>query len=59
MAHVVGEFMKDMIIQKAYGSLRKRGFKYPLNTCYHTLMGILDREGENGLNEYVKKLNIR
>lgn len=54
----IGEAMKDMLIQKAYGNLKKRGYKYSLSTCYYVLLGVLDRDGEKGLNEYVNKVNI-
>ena len=40
----IGEAMKDMLIQKAYANLKKRGYKYPLSTCYYALLGVLDRE---------------
>lgn len=46
----VGEAMKDMLVQKAYGNLKKRGYSYPLSTCYYVLLGILDREGEEAWN---------
>lgn len=55
----VGEAMKDMLIQKAYSNLKKRGYSYSLSTCYYVLLGILNREGEEALNEYVKKVEIR
>lgn len=55
----VGEAMKDMLIQKAYSNLKKRGYSYSLNTCYYVLLGVLNREGEEALNEYVKKVEIR
>jgi hypothetical protein len=55
----IGEAMKDMLIQKAYANLKKRGYKYPLSTCYYALLGVLDREGEHGLNKYVEKINIK
>lgn len=55
----VGEAMKDMLVKKAYNNLKKRGYSYPLSTCYYVLLGILDREGEGALNEYVKTVEIR
>ena len=51
--------MRDMLVQKAYGNLKKRGYSYPLSTCYYVLLGILDREGEEALNKYVKTVEIR
>ena len=55
----VGEAMKDILVQKAYGDLKKRGYSYPLSTCYYVLLGILDKEGEEALNEYVRTVEIR
>jgi hypothetical protein len=55
----VGEAMEDMLVQKAYGNLKKRGYSYPLSSCYYVLLGILDREGEEALNEYVRTVEIR
>lgn len=55
----IGEAIKDMLVQKAYNNLKKRGYSYPLSSCYYVLLGILDREGERALNEYVKTVEIR
>lgn len=35
-----------------------RGYSYPLSTCYYVLLGILDKEDEEVLNEYVKTVEI-
>lgn len=55
----VGEGMEDMLIQKAFDKLEKRGFSYPLNTCYFELLGILRRKGEEALDEYVATVKIK
>ena len=55
----VGEAMKDILVQKAYADLKRRGYKYPISTCYYALLGVLDREGEDGLNRYIKNVSIR
>ncbi len=55
----VGKEMEDMLIQKAYGKLKKRGYTLPLSGCYYALLGILQREGEKALDNYVDKVKIR
>lgn len=55
----VGEAMRDMLVQKAYGMLKKRGYKFPISSCYWNLLGILDRDGESALYKYVNELKIQ
>ena len=52
----VGEAMEDMLVQKAYATLKKRGYKQQLDSCYYILLGILRRNGEMALNKYVNEL---
>lgn len=54
----VGEEMKDILIQKAYRILEKRGYEYPMYTCYFVLLRILEREGEESLMKYAKTVEI-
>ena len=55
----VGEAMEDMLIQKAYGKLKKRGYTLPISSCYYNLLGILQREGEKALDNYIENVKIR
>lgn len=55
----VGKEMEDILIQKAYGKLKKRGYTLPLSSCYYVLLGILQREGEKALDNYVEVVEIR
>lgn len=55
----IGKEMEDMLVQKAYNNLKKRGYKYPISTCYYSLLGVLQREGEQVLNKYVAEVQIK
>lgn len=55
----VGEKMEDILVQKAYATLKKRGYKQQLDSCYYILLGILRRNGEFALNQYVTTLKIK
>ena len=55
---LVGEEMKDILVQKAYRILEKRGYGYPMYTCYFVLLRILEREGEESLMKYAKTVEI-
>lgn len=55
----VGDATRDMLVQKAYGILQKRGYQYPISSCYWTLLGILDRDGEEALYRYAKQAAIQ
>ena len=54
----IGKEMEDMLIQKAYEKLRKRGYSQPISKCYWSLLGILQREGEAALDRYVASVKI-
>ncbi len=58
MTGFVGKEAEDMCIQKAYGILQKRGYQLELNTCYYSLLGILQRDGLKALYEYAGSVNI-
>ena len=55
---LVGEEMKDILVQKAYRILEKRGYGYPMYTCYFVLLRILERKGEESLMKYAKTVEI-
>lgn len=54
------EFVRETngLIQKAYNNLKKRGYSYQLTTCYYILLNILNKKGEEALNEYVNTVEI-
>lgn len=55
----IGQACEDMLVQKAYNDLRERGYSQPLQTCYWTLLGVLQREGSKALDKYVETVMIR
>lgn len=55
----VGEEVKDMCIQKAFGILKKRGYTGGMSEpVYYRLLGVLDRDGEDALYRYASTVNF-
>jgi len=54
----VGSATRDYYVQVAYGTLKKRGYSHPIGSCYYKLLGILDRDGLDALEWYVKNVPV-